>query len=87
MVEQITSAPYKGRYRRRGKTFQKKNALGDLNRIKHLSGTWAGGLNGTSRLSKLTVLNDANVVHTLFGNGGVDWCFVSAKDKIRDGIR
>src|SRR5207245_7905358 len=43
-------------------------------RIKHLSGTLSGGLNGAYFLTASTVHDDA-AIDTLYGDGGMDWFF------------
>ena len=45
-------------------------------RVKHLSGTLGGGLNGSYRLTSSTV-HDDNVVDSLYGGAGLDWFFLA----------
>lgn len=45
-------------------------------RIRHVTGSLAGGLNGTNLLTRATVLND-RVVDRLFGGANLDWLFAS----------
>jgi hypothetical protein len=51
-------------------------------RVKHLSGTVSGGLNGSYRLTKTTV-HDDNALDYLYGGAGPDWFFVGGKTKIK----
>jgi hypothetical protein len=53
-------------------------------RVKHLSGSQSGGLNGSYRLSKSTI-HDDNAIDYLYGGAGLDWFLVShegKKDKV-----
>jgi hypothetical protein len=53
-------------------------------RIKHLSGSLSGGLNGSYRLTKATVQGD-NVTDYLYGGAALDWFIVEngkKKDKV-----
>ncbi|MHC5538088.1 hypothetical protein ACYOEI_07640 [Singulisphaera rosea] len=59
-------------------------------RVKHLNGSLAGGLNGNVRLTPDTDYNDS-AVDSLFGQGDLDWFFASLvspkQDKIKDAAR
>jgi Ca2+-binding RTX toxin-like protein len=56
-------------------------------RVKHLSGTLSGGLNGATLLTASTVHDDA-AIDTLYGEGGSDWFFAllsgTNKDTVKD---
>src|SRR5262249_58125282 len=47
-------------------------------RVKHLSGSLSGGLNGSYRLTASTVHND-NAIDSLYGWAGMDWYIISGK--------
>jgi hypothetical protein len=56
-------------------------------RVKHLSGTLSGGLNGATLLTASTV-HDDDAIDTLFGEGGSDWFFAllsgTNQDQVKD---
>jgi hypothetical protein len=59
----------------------------DATRVKHLSGTLRGGLNGATLLTASTVHDDA-ASDILLGEGGTDWFFAllsgTNQDKVKD---
>jgi hypothetical protein len=54
-------------------------------RVKHLSGTLSGGLNGSYRLTKTTI-HDDNAMDNLYGGAGLDWFFVDGNGKKKDKV-
>ncbi len=52
-------------------------------KIKHLMGTLAGGLNGSTKLTTSTVLNNSQA-STLTGGQGLDWFWSSSQDQVND---
>jgi hypothetical protein len=54
-------------------------------RVKHLNGSLSGGLNGSYRLTKTTVLDDSATDY-LYGDAGLDWFVVSGKAKRKDKV-
>jgi hypothetical protein len=54
-------------------------------RVKHLSGSLSGGLNGSTRLTSTTVRDD-NAIDSLYGWAGVDWFIVSGSGKKKDKV-
>jgi hypothetical protein len=54
-------------------------------RVKHLSGTLGGGLNGSFRLTSSTV-HDDDTIDSLYGGAGLDWFFVGNRGKTRDKV-
>jgi len=54
------------------------------NRIAHLQGTLAGGLNGTSLLDAMSVQDDGGAVDNLTGDLETDWFLTFAQDNVND---
>jgi Ca2+-binding RTX toxin-like protein len=54
-------------------------------RVKHLSGTLGGGLNGSYRLTRTTV-HDDSVIDELYGGAGQDWFLVGGTGKRKDRV-
>ncbi len=54
-------------------------------RVKHLSGSLSGGLNGSIRLTSTTVRDD-NAIDSLYGWAGMDWFIVSGNGKKKDRV-
>jgi Ca2+-binding RTX toxin-like protein len=54
-------------------------------RLKHLNGTLGGGLNGSYRLTRTTVLHD-DITDSLYGGAGLDWFFVGGNGKRKDKV-
>lgn len=57
-------------------------------RVKHLSGTLGGGLNGSYFLSVKTVhtVYDDAAIDNMFGDAGMDWYFARTSGKYRDKV-
>jgi Ca2+-binding RTX toxin-like protein len=53
-------------------------------RVKHISGTLGGGLNGAYYLNSATVFDDNSAPDTLWGRGGLDWFLSGKKDNVMD---
>jgi Ca2+-binding RTX toxin-like protein len=59
---------------------------GYATRQAHLLGTTGGGFNGTYRLDAAHVHDDGGAVDNLYGNGGQDWFFAAATDRLNDRV-
>jgi hypothetical protein len=55
-------------------------------RVKQLSGSQTGGLNGSYLLKSTTVLDDSNSIDVLNGGAGMDWYIVHRKGKHADKV-
>src|SRR5439155_11709795 len=55
-------------------------------RVKHLSGTLTGGLNGSSYFLNTTTVHDDNAVDSLYGGAGLDWFFPKKRGHNKDKV-
>ncbi|MBI3409319.1 MAG: Ig-like domain repeat protein [Planctomycetes bacterium] len=53
-------------------------------RINHLNGSVAGGLNGTNFLNAASIIDDPSAANQLYGGTGRDWFIVKANDKVNN---